>query len=271
MVGKYFPSRRIRTRADKKLVGWLCVLAWQSGMVLTAYSVAQQIQGIIALSNTNYVIQGWHGTLLTIATTIFCIFFNTVLFRRVPMIEGLALGLHILGFFTFIIVLWVMGPQAHASEVVGNFQDNNGWGNLGLATLVGLLSPITTLVGADAVCHLSEESRDASLILPKSMITTASINYVLGFIMTITFMFRVGDVDAALASSTGQPWMEVYLAATDSRGGTIGLAVIFTLLLLFCAINQVTTSSRQLFAFARDNGLPFSKFLSHVSARRSHY
>jgi choline transport protein len=234
-------------------------------MVLTAYSVAQQIEGIIALSNPNYVIQGWHGTLLTIAITLFCIFFNTVLFRKLPMIEGVALALHILGFFAFLIVLWVMGPRAPASQVFGQFQDNNGWGNLGLATLIGLLSPITTLFGADSVCHLSEELRDASLILPQSMITTASINYVLGFIMTITFMATVGDVDAALSSRTGQPYIEVILNATKSRGATIVMTVILALLLLFCAINQVTTSSRQLFAFARDNGLPYSTFLSKVS------
>lgn len=32
----------------------------------------------------------------------------------------------------------------------------------------------------------------------------------------------------------------------------------------FCAVNQVTTSSRQVFAFARDKGLPFHEFLSKV-------
>lgn len=32
----------------------------------------------------------------------------------------------------------------------------------------------------------------------------------------------------------------------------------------FCAVNQVTTSSRQIFAFARDKGLPFHGFLSKV-------
>jgi amino acid transporter len=233
-------------------------------MVLTAFSVAQQIMGLISLSNADYVIKGWHGSLLTIAVTLFCIFFNTYLIRKLPLIEGFALALHILGFFTFLIVLWVMGPREEADKVFTDFQDVNGWGNVGLATLVGLLSPITTIVGADAVCHLSEELRDASLILPRSMITTATINYILGFIMTITFMFTVGDVEAALSSPTGQPYIQVLLNATQSTRGTIAMTVLLTLLLLFCAINQVTTSSRQLFAFARDNGLPYSSFLCAV-------
>jgi len=32
----------------------------------------------------------------------------------------------------------------------------------------------------------------------------------------------------------------------------------------FCAVNQVVTSSRQIFALARDKGLPFHQFLSKV-------
>jgi choline transport protein len=236
-------------------------------MVLTAYSVAQQIMGIISLSNPDYVIKGWHGALLTMAVTLFCIFFNTYLIRRLPLIEGFAMALHILGFLAFLIVLWVMGPRGNADAVFTDFQDVNGWGNTGLATLVGLLSPITTIVGADSVCHLSEELLDASLVLPRSMITTATINYTLGFIMTITFMFTVGNVENALASPTGQPYIEVILNATQSKGATIAMTVLLTLLLLFCAINQVTTSSRQLFAFARDNGLPYSAFLARVSFR----
>jgi amino acid transporter len=158
-----------------------------------------------------------------------------------------------------------MGPRGSAKQVFTDFEDNNGWGSVGLATLVGLLSPITTLIGADSVCHLSEELRDASYTLPWCMITTASINYVLGFIMTITFMFTVGDVESALKTATGQPYVQVILNATQSRGATIVLTATMALLLLFCAINQVTTSSRQLFAFARDNGLPYSEFLSYVS------
>lgn len=234
-------------------------------MNAAAYAVAQQIEGLISLSNPNYVIKGWHGALLTIAITLLSIVFNTYLIRRLPHLEGIGIALHVLGFISFTIVLWVMGPRGNVSDVFTGFEDGNGWGNVGLAVLVGFLSPVVTIIGADSVCHLSEELQDASSVLPRSMITTASVNYVLAFVMTVTFMFTVGDVNAALNSPTGQPYIEVLLNATQSRSGTIVLTVVMALLLLFCAINQVTTSSRQLFAFARDGGLPFSAFLARVS------
>jgi len=148
--------------------------------------------------------------------------------------------------------------------VFTNFEDNNGWGSVGLATLIGLLAPINSVIGGDSACHLSEELRDASRNLPLCLVLTASVNYILGFIMTISLMFTIGNVDAAISNPTGQPYVWVLLNATRSRGATIVLTTVIALLFLFNTINTVTTSSRQIFAFARDKGLPFSEFLSYV-------
>lgn len=234
-------------------------------MIATAYTVALQIEALIVLANPDYLSKGWHGALLTIAAALFSIFFNTYIYRRLPLLEGCAMMLHFLGFVAFVVVLWVMGPRGDAKTVFTNFEDNNGWGSIGLATLVGLLSPISSLVGSDSACHLSEELRDASWYLPVSMIATASVNYLLGFVMTISLMFTVGNVEEAFNTPTGQPYVQVVLNATRSRGATIVLTTVMALLILFSAINVVTTSSRQIFAFARDKGLPFSDFLSYVS------
>src|SRR5947209_7653576 len=142
--------------------GWLCVLGWQSGMVVVSYVAAQQFQALIALSDSSYSIKGWQGSLLTIAVTIFAIVINTFLIRKLPMIESFFMVLHVVGFFAVVIVLWVMGPRGETKEVLTHFEDNAGWDNLGLASLVGIVGPILTLIGADSSCHLSEELRDAA-------------------------------------------------------------------------------------------------------------
>ncbi|OCL02253.1 hypothetical protein AOQ84DRAFT_401335 [Glonium stellatum] len=53
--------------------------------------------------------------------------------------------------------------------------------------------------------------------------------------------------------------------------GTSTLTAVMSVLLLFCVVNNVTTSSRQLFAFSRDRGLPFWKWLSTVIGLISSY
>jgi amino acid transporter len=158
-----------------------------------------------------------------------------------------------------------MAPRADPKTVWTDFQDNSGWGSVGVATLVGILGPVVTLIGSDSSCHLSEELRDAAWVLPRAMVATALVNYSLGFVMTVTIMSTLGDdVSAVLGTRLSQPWIQVLLNATESRTGTSIMAAVLCILLLFCAVNQITTSSRQLFAFARDKGLPFSSFLAHV-------
>ena len=109
-------------------------------MVATAYVVAQQIEALIVLANPNYVIQGWHGTLFSIAITGICILCNTWLLRQLPLLENIAFCLHILGFFTFLVVLWVMGDRGDAGNAFTDIEDNNNWGSPGAATLVGMAS-----------------------------------------------------------------------------------------------------------------------------------
>jgi len=66
---------------------------------------------MVILNNPNYVPARWHGTLLGIAVASFSLFFNTLLARKLPLIEGIVLVLHIFGFFAILITMWVLGPR----------------------------------------------------------------------------------------------------------------------------------------------------------------
>jgi len=248
----------------------MCAIGWQAAMATTAMAATQQIQGLIALNDPSYIIKGWHSTLFCIAITIFALLWNTVFVRKLPLLEDVGLVLHTLGFLAFVSVLWATAPHSDTKDVWTKFEDNSGWGSVGLSTLVGILGPIITLIGSDSSCHLSEELRDASWILPRAMIVTAVANYSLGFVMTVTVMSALGDdVAAVLNTRLGQPWIQVLLNATESRIATSIMTAFLSVMLLCCAVNSITTASRQLFAFARDKGLPFSGWLAHVSSKTS--
>lgn len=130
----------------------------------------------ILIKLPDYVIQGWHGALLTMAYVLSAILFNTSAIGKMPILEGLAVVLHIFGFFAFLIIFWVMGPRAPAEETFTKFADDNGWGSLGLATLIGMVGPTTTYLGSDSAVHLSEELKDAGYVLPRAMFSAAIIN-----------------------------------------------------------------------------------------------
>lgn len=94
-------------------------------MPTVAYIGAQQVLALISVCNRDYIIQGRHGALLTMAFVLAAIFFNTYAIGKLPVLEGLAVVLHIFGFFAFIVILWVMGPRASAEETFTVFRDDN--------------------------------------------------------------------------------------------------------------------------------------------------
>ncbi|KAH8810578.1 amino acid/polyamine transporter I [Xylogone sp. PMI_703] len=245
------------------IVGWLCAIGWQVYLAGVCFMVGTIIQGLIALNVTDYVWHNWHGTLLTIAVIAFSIAFNTVLATRLPLIEGTILILHLAGFFAIIIPLWIMAPRAHPLVLL-EFSNNGGWSNTGLSAMIGLISPMSVLIGYDCSVHMSEEIRDASISLPKAIMWSVILNAILGFLMAVTLIFTLGDIDSILATPTFQPFIQVFFNATGSYAATNTMTVIVIILLESCCISEVATASRQIWSFARDYGLPGSGWLSQV-------
>ena len=70
------------------------------------------------------------------------------------MMEGLVLVLHLFGFFAILIPLWVLAPRSDASTVFTEFTNGGNWPTIGLACLVGMLSPVFALLGTDAAIYM---------------------------------------------------------------------------------------------------------------------
>jgi choline transport protein len=180
------------------------------------------------------------------------------------MVENVILVLHITGFFAILIPLWALAPRNSAEMVFTQFTDGGNWGSIGLSCLVGMLGPVFTFIGPDSATHMAEEIKDASWVLPRAMMWTALLNGTLGFAMLVTFCFCLGNIEDILANPDIMPFVQVFFNATKSEAGTSVLMVIFIILTICGVISQVASASRQMFAFARDNGLPFSRFLARV-------
>jgi amino acid transporter len=247
-------------------MGWMCVLGWQTSCASSAYISGTQIQGLVVMNYPNYKPEAWHGTLLTIAVSAFSVLFNTVLARKLPLIESLVLIIHIFGFFGIMVTLWVLSPISDASTVFTEFFDGGGWGSKGGSALVGILAGILPLLGADAAVHMSEELRDAGRTLPRSMIMSTIVNGAMGWIMVITYCFCIGDLFSVIETPTGYPFMQVFLNATGSPSSATAMSVFVVAMSMFSNLTMVATCSRQLFAFARDNAVPFSSWFAGVPA-----
>ncbi|USW54167.1 Putative amino acid/polyamine transporter I [Septoria linicola] len=246
------------------LVGWFCVLGWQAGIAGQCFTVASQVQGLIVLNDDSYVPQPWHAVLLTIAAVTVAVVFNSFFARKLPLVEGLVLILLIFGFFAVLIPLWVFAPRQPSSAVWTDFRQIAGWPSMGVASLVAFTGPIYALIGPDSAVHMAEEVKDASRTIPLAMVSTLILNGLTGLVMAITFAYCIGPVDQALSPKYYFAFIGTFYNATQSRAGATVMTCIITTLTLCSAISNVATASRQIFAFARDHGLPFARILSYV-------
>jgi hypothetical protein len=109
---------------------------------------------------------------LALAFILIAVVFNTLLARKLPLIEIIFVICHILGVAIFI-PLWALSPKRgiQRGSPLTEFYNGGGWASNGIATMVGTISPASSLIGLDCAAHmgmLSLDMYDLSLTLAYS-------------------------------------------------------------------------------------------------------
>jgi choline transport protein len=117
-------------------------------------------------------------------------------------------------------------------------------------------------LGFDGVLHMSDEVKRARVRVPRSMIFSVVVNATMQFLYMITVLFCIGDVDRVSASPL--PIIEVYYQATGSRAATNVFVFMFIFIIFVSFFNVFASVSRLIWAFSRDNGLPFSRTFAKI-------
>ena len=112
------------------------------------------------------------------------------------------------------------------------------------------------LRGADGAVHMCEEIANASTVVPRSMIISIALNGVLGFSMLLAVLFCIGDI-------------EIIAQAIQNTSGSVAMVALIEVLVIFATVAMLCGTSRMTWAFARDKGLPGSRWLARGSATLS--
>lgn len=132
--------------------------------------------------------------------------------------------------------------------------------------LLCLLLPVYTITGYDASAHTSEETKSAATSVPAGIVSAVFWSSLVGWIMICAITLAIPD----LAVAAGQGW-GMFFATMDAILPA-GLKTVMYLGILIaqflCGLATVTSASRMLFAFSRDDGMPVaSKALATVSPK----
>jgi amino acid transporter len=133
-----------------------------------------------------------------------------------------------------------------------------------VAFLVGLLYPLYTITGFDASAHTSEETHNARVAVPRGMIHSVLWSLVFGLAMAVSFLLASPDL-AATAKDGASAWFNLFnnLPAPGWLKALMAIAIVVANFI--CALAGLTSTSRMIFAFARDGGLPGSSLWKTVS------
>jgi amino acid transporter len=133
-----------------------------------------------------------------------------------------------------------------------------------LLFVLALLQAQWTYTGYDASAHVAEETKMARLNSAWGIFLSVAVSAVVGYVMlmVLTWCIPNGDVGATAAD----PYPVLYVIANNlSPFLTNLIAVIIGGAMWLCGLASVTSMGRMWYAFARDDGMPGSRYLKRVS------
>jgi amino acid transporter len=130
---------------------------------------------------------------------------------------------------------------------------------------LGLLLPAYTITGFDASAHVSEETANAARNVPRGIVRSVWVSALFGWLMLCAVVLAMRDPAAAAAK--GEQAFVFTVAGAVPRWAYLGLCGGIVVAQYLCGLATVTSASRMAFAFARDGGTPFPKWVRHVSPR----
>jgi amino acid transporter len=124
-----------------------------------------------------------------------------------------------------------------------------------------LVLGVWTFTGFDAAAHVSEETHDPARRAPFGIVSAVALSAVAGYALVAGLTLSVAD-PAPLAGQADAA-LSVLRASLGETTGKVAMAGI-SIAMWFAGLASLTSSSRMLFAFARDRGLPFASWLRVV-------
>jgi len=99
------------------------------------------------------------------------------------------------------------------------------------------------------------------------LIISITLNGFLGLGTLIALLYCQGNITENLETATGFPFLGAFLQALRSLPWATAYTSVLLVLLIFATVAVLAATSRTTYAFARDNGLPFSSYVGHLHER----
>lgn len=269
--GLYFTMKYLVPTVQVPLMSWLCgwlnLLGQVAGVASTDYGCSQLLLAAISMATEfRYQPTAGHtvGVMAAIVILHGCI--NSLSTKWLDRITRWYAIFHLTVLVSASIALLVCQKEKHTAKYVFvDIQPHSGWSPVGFSFLFGFLSVAWTMTDYDATAHIAEEIQNAAVRAPQAIASALFLTYSLGFLFNIVLAFTMGDVANLLAAPTAQPFSQIFYNVLGPPGGVLFTLFAF-IILNFCGIAALQANARTIFAFSRDELLPFSKVWIRINS-----
>ncbi|KAK7031520.1 gamma-aminobutyric acid transporter [Favolaschia claudopus] len=257
------------------IVAWWSCTAWMTFAAGNCQTTANYIVSQLAVWEIDY--PGgitndnvkWRAMIWAVseALLVVSVAINYLPPRMYSAIFRFSMGLMMLDFFLCVIWLPIGVSKTYgfrSAKDVFTMTYNGTGAPAGWNWILSFLFTAGTMTGFDASGHIAEETKNASVVAGKGILTSAIATGFFGFLTAILFLFCTPDLDTLFSLEAPQPFVQIYALALG-KGPSIFMTVIAVLGLILNTSVAIVAASRLVFAVARDGVLPLSSWISQVT------
>ncbi|KAI0659060.1 APC amino acid permease [Cubamyces menziesii] len=252
------------------VVGYTNCMGLVAGFASVEWGLAVQIMAAVTIGTDNRFVPTTAQTFAVyVALLIVHGFLSSLATSAIALLQTLYVAVNTLLPLAVVIAMPIATPKEFkntASYAFGAFTTCAGWPD-GFAFVLSFLAPLYVISGFESSIHMSEEAHNARTAVPWAIVRTVGISSLIGWVVNVVFAFCMGtDLQSIIDDPIGQPTATIFFNSFG-RNGTLALWSMVAFAQFMVGANGLTVASRQMFAFARDRGLPFSGIIYRMNKR----
>jgi len=258
----YHWTRQLAGRRLAWWAGWMMIIQFLTGMPGVCYALANYLVPYLGIgfSNRNVV-------LVTVGVLVGIALINHYGIRLASLVNNISVATEILGTILIGLLLLVVALWRRTNSFGFLFThpaQPPGLGYLSAFAFSSLMSA-WTLTGFEGAANVAEETHAPGRHVPRAIVLSEVYSVILGFLVLVGFTLAVPSLDAVSRHPTPLLFIiNQYFPPAVTHATMLPVFIsIFA-----CALANLTTLTRMVWAMARDGELPASGWLGRVSAHR---
>jgi amino acid transporter len=254
------------------MCAWINTFGWWA---LNASQIAFMTNFVLAIktifdSDWEGASQGWLQFVIYVCITIIFTVTNGIACRRdavLPWFNNIV-AIQFGTLFVVISLALLISVGTHkdlefqsGDFVFGTWVNQTGWSD-GVTWFTGLIQAAYGLTAFDSVIHMVEELPSPRTNAPRVMYLAVLSGAASGGLFMVVCLFCIQDLNSILDSDL--PFIQLVTGIVGQNGGA-ALIILFVINGMGQGVSVMTTASRLTWGFARDGGLPWSKYFSNVN------